>query len=202
MIDNENVNETLQNDNADEEIKAQTEETAEVNEAKEEKSAEPKQKKSDTKLKGELAKAEEKIKAHEAELEESRDKYLRLAAEYDNFRKRSAKEKDGIYSDAVADVVGEILPIFDNLERAAIYEDAEKVAQGLALTAKSAEAMLTKLSIEKFGAAGDAFDPNLHNAVMHCEDETLGESVVAEVFQCGYKKGDKVIRYAMVKVAN
>ncbi len=189
MIDNENVNETLQN----EEINGTPEEKA-----KEEKPA----KKSDSKLKGELAKAEEKNKTLEKELEECKDKYLRLAAEYDNFRKRSAKEKESIYSDAVADVVGEILPIFDNLERAAIYEDAEKVAQGLALTSKSAEAMLTKLNIEKFGAAGDAFDPNLHNAVMHCDDETLGEGVIAEVFQCGYKKGDKVIRYAMVKVAN
>lgn len=187
MIDNENVNETLQNDA----------------EKVEEKPTEPKSaKKSDTKLKGELAKAEEALKAANAELEECKDKYLRLAAEYDNFRKRSAKEKESIYGDAVSDVVGEILPIFDNLERAAIYESAEKVAEGLALTAKSVDSMLAKLNIEKFGAAGDAFDPNLHNAVMHCEDESLGEGVIAEVFQCGYKKGDKVIRYAMVKVAN
>ncbi len=186
MTDNENVNETLQNEGAAEEKPAETKGS----------------KKSDAKLKGELARAEEALKAATDELEECKDKYLRLAAEYDNFRKRSVKEKESIYGDAVADVVGEILPIFDNLERAAIYESAEKVAEGLALTAKSVDSMLAKLSIEKFGAAGDAFDPNLHNAVMHCEDDSLGEGVIAEVFQCGYKKGDKVIRYAMVKVAN
>ena len=196
MIDNENVNETLQNEEM-EEMKEEINETPEEK-AKEEKPA----KKSDAKLKGELAKAEEKNKALEKELEECKDKYLRLAAEYDNFRKRSAKEKESIYSDAVADVVGEILPIFDNLERAAIYEDAEKVAQGLALTSKSAEAMLTKLNIEKFGAAGDAFDPNLHNAVMHIDDDSFGENEIVEVFQKGYKKGGRIIRFAMVKTAN
>ena len=160
------------------------------------------QKKAEAKQKAELEKLEEQIKKAESELSDANDKYLRLAAEYDNFRKRSAKEKENIYDDAVSDVVNQILPIFDNLERAAIYESAEKVAEGLALTAKSIDTMLTKVGIEKFGDVGDEFDPNIHNAVMHCEDETLGENVVAEVFQHGYKKGDRVIRYAMVKVAN
>ena len=94
------------------------------------------------------------------------------------------------------------MPIFDNLERAAIYEDAEKVAEGLAITAKSIDQMLSKLKIEKFGAVGDTFDPNIHKAVLHVEDDSLGESVIAEVFQTGYRLQDKIIRYAMVKVAN
>ena len=182
-------------ENINEEITAEATDHAK---AKEEKSS----KKSDTKLKAELAKAEEAAKKLEAELADTKDKYLRLAAEYDNFRKRSAKEKESIYGDAVSDVVNHILPIFDNLERAAIYESAEKVAEGLAITAKSIDEMLTKVGIEKFGAVGDDFDPNIHNAVMHCDDEALGENKIAEVFQCGYKKGDRVIRYAMVKVAN
>lgn len=186
MTENENVNETLQNEQAQEE---------EVKEAKA-------QKKSDTKLKTELAKAQEAAKKAEEELAECKDKYLRLAAEYDNFRRRSAKEKESIYGDAISDVITQVLPIFDNLERAAIYESAEKVAEGLAMTAKTIDEVLTKVGIEKFGVAGDDFDPNLHNAVMHCEDEALGENKIAEVFQQGYKKGERVIRYAMVKVAN
>ena len=153
-------------------------------------------------LKAELeAKAEEAKKASE-EASDAKDKYLRLAAEYDNFRKRSQKEKDAIYSDAVADTVKEILPIFDNLDRAAIYEDAQKVAEGLAITAKSIDSMLSKAKIERFGAVGEKFDPNIHNAVLHIEDDTLGEGVIAEVFQTGYRLQDKIIRYAMVKVAN
>ena len=152
--------------------------------------------------KKEISALKAELEAKTEEAAEAKDKYLRLAAEYDNFRKRSQKEKDGIYSDAVSDTVNEILPIFDNLERAAIYEDAQKVAEGLAITAKSIDSMLSKLKIERFGAVGDVFDPNIHNAVLHVEDETLGESVIAEVFQTGYRLQDKIIRYAMVKVAN
>ena len=167
-----------------------------------EKQTEKEKKKESAKLKSELAEFKEKAESLEKELNETKDKYLRLAAEYDNFRKRSAKERDGIYSDAVADIIKEILPIFDNLERASIYESAEKVAEGLAITAKSIDGMLAKAGIERFGQAGEAFDPNMHNAVLHIEDEALGENVIAEVFQTGYRLKDKVIRYAMVKVAN
>ena len=184
MTENENVNEAV---------------SPEETEAK---ATEPKAKKSDAKLKTELAKAQEAAKKAEDELAEYKDKYLRLAAEYDNFRRRSAKEKECIYSDAISDVVTQVLPIFDNLERAAVYESAEKVTEGLAMTARTIDEVLTKVGIEKFGAVDDEFDPNLHNAVMHCEDEAFGENKIAEVFQCGYKKGDRVIRYAMVKVAN
>ena len=190
MAENENISENV-NENI------QTEQPEEAKEP-----TEKQKKKSDTKLKGELAQAQEAAKKAQEELEEYKDKYLRLAAEYDNFRRRSAKEKESIYSDAIADVITHVLPIFDNLERAAIYDSAEKVAEGLAMTAKTIDEVLTKVGIEKFGASGDEFDPNLHNAVMHCEDEELGENKIAEVFQQGYKKGDRVIRYAMVKVAN
>ncbi len=142
------------------------------------------------------------LEEKEAEINELNDKYLRLAAEYDNFRRRSAKEREGIYSDAYADAMAAIMPVIDNLERAAMYSDAEKVRAGLELTFKSFTDTLEKLGIKAFGEAGETFDPNIHNAVMHVEDEEKGEGEIVEVFQKGYAKGDKVIRYAMVKVAN
>lgn len=137
-----------------------------------------------------------------AELKELNDKYLRVCAEYDNFRKRTTKERDGLYTDAYSDALKELLPIIDNLERAAQYTEPEKLTDGIALIFKSASEMLTKLGIETFGAAGEKFDPNLHNAVMHVDDEEKGESEIVDVFQKGYKKGDRIIRHAMVKVAN
>ena len=146
--------------------------------------------------------AEERIAALEAQLKEKDDKYLRMAAEYDNFRRRSREEKAAVYADALADTVGELLPIIDNLERAAMYDDGEKVKEGLMMTAKSVSAAREKLGIETVGAAGETFDPNLHNAVFHVEDESLGEGEIVEVFQKGYKKGNKIIRFAMVKTAN
>ncbi len=146
--------------------------------------------------------AEERIAALEAELKEKDDKYLRMAAEYDNFRRRSREEKAAVYADALADTVNELLPIIDNLERAALYDDGEKVKEGLVMTAKSVTAALEKLGIEAVGAVGETFDPNLHNAVFHVEDESLGEGEIVEVFQKGYKKGNKIIRFAMVKTAN
>ena len=146
--------------------------------------------------------AEERIAALEAELKEKDDKYLRMAAEYDNFRRRSREEKAAVYADALSDTVGELLPIIDNLERAAMYDDGEKVKEGLMMTAKSVSAVLEKLGIETVGVAGETFDPNLHNAVFHVEDESLGEGEIVEVFQKGYKKGNKIIRFAMVKTAN
>ena len=146
--------------------------------------------------------AEERIAALEAELKEKDDKYLRMAAEYDNFRRRSREEKAATYADALADTVGELLPIIDNLERAALYDDGEKVKEGLMMTAKSVTSVLEKLGIETVGAPGETFDPNLHNAVFHVEDENLGEGEIVEVFQKGYKKGNKIIRFAMVKTAN
>lgn len=149
-----------------------------------------------------LHELEEKLAAAEKSLAEKDDKYLRLAAEYDNFRRRTAQERNGIYADAVSDAVKELLPVLDDLERAALYTDAEKVSEGLAIIAKSAAAAMQKLGVTAFGESGENFDPALHNAVMHAEDENLGENVITDVFQKGYKKGDKIIRHAMVKVAN
>ena len=145
---------------------------------------------------------EAKIAALEAALAEKNDQHLRMAAEYDNFRRRSREEREAVYVDAVADTVAELLPIIDNLERAAMYDDGEKVKEGLAMTAKSVEAVFAKLKVEAVGAPGDIFDPNLHNAVLHDEDDTKKEGEIVEVFQKGYKKGNKMIRFAMVKTVN
>ena len=154
--------------------------------------------------KRELAVLREKVAELEKALSEEKEKYLRMLAEYDNFRKRAQKERDGIYTDAVSDVVGQILPIADNLERAGRFSggDGEKVAEGLRLTMNAFSECLSKLGVTPFGVAGETFDPNLHNAIMHEEIEGLGEGEIVEVFQSGYKRGDKIIRYAMVKVAN
>ena len=154
--------------------------------------------------KRELAAAKEKAAELEKALAEEKEKYLRMFAEYDNFRRRSQKERDGIYTDAVSDVVGAILPIADNLERAGRYSDGdgEKVAEGLRLTMNALSECLTKLGVTAFGAVGDKFDPNLHNAIMHEEDEAKVEGEIVEVFQPGYRRGDRIIRYAIVKVAN
>ena len=141
----------------------------------------------------------EKLKA---ELKEKDDKYLRMAAEYDNFRRRSREEKDAIYESAMADTVSELLPIIDNLERAANYDDGEKVKEGLGMTLKSVSAVFSSMGIEAVGKVGESFDPNLHNAVMHIEDESFADGEIIEVFEKGYKKNKKVIRFAMVKTAN
>ena len=131
------------------------------------------------------------------------DSLLRLAAEYDNFRKRTIKEKEASYGNGKADAVAKILPVYDNLERA-LNQPTEDAAykKGVELTMNELVKILTSLGVEIFGAVGDSFDPKLHNAVMHCEDENLGENVIAQVFQQGFKLGDKVVRFAMVQVAN
>ena len=130
------------------------------------------------------------------------DKYLRMAAEYENFRKRSAKERESVYAEACADCISSLLPILDNLERAAQYknDDPTTVAKGLEMTLKSFYDTLAKLGVTEIPA--ETFDPNVHNAVMHIEDDEHGESEIVEVLQKGFIKGEKVIRYAMVKVAN
>jgi len=153
------------------------------------------------KAKKEEAASAKKIEELEKKYEELNDKYLRMMAEYDNFRKRAAKEKEGIYSDAYGDALKEILPIVDNLERAAKFTDGEKVAEGLNMTLNQFTDTLKKLGVEEIDTSGE-FDPNFHNAVMHVEDESYGDNSIVEVFQKGYKKDEKVIRYAMVKVAN
>ena len=131
------------------------------------------------------------------------DTYLRLAAEFDNFRKRTIKEKEQSYGNGKADAVSKLLPVYDNLERA-LNQPTEDAAykKGVELTMTELVKILTSLGVEIFGQPGDAFDPNLHNAVMHTEDETLGENTISQVFQKGFKVGDKVVRFAMVQVAN
>lgn len=152
--------------------------------------------------KKETEKLEERISELEAQLLEKEDRLLRLAAEYDNFRRRSREEREAAYASALADTVSEFLPLTDNLERAQQFDDADKVRDGLIMIAKSVESVFAKLGVEEVGLAGEEFDPNLHNAVLHVEDESLGENVIVEVFQKGYKKGNKIIRFAMVKTAN
>ena len=144
--------------------------------------------------------AEEK---HQAALREQEDKYMRLLAEYDNYRKRSQKEKETAWTTAKADTAKEFLPVYDNLERALKQETADEAyAKGVQMIMTQFKTTLEKLGIQEIPALGETFDPNLHNAVMHIEDENLGENVVAEVFQTGFQSGDKIIRHAMVKVAN
>ena len=139
---------------------------------------------------------EEKYKAeHES--------HLRLAAEYDNFRKRTAKEKEQSYSNGKADTVARMLPVYDNLERALAQETADEAfKKGVEMTMNELVKIFTGLGVEVFGNVGDEFDPNLHNAVMHTENEELGENTVSMVFQKGAKIGEKVVRFAMVQVAN
>ena len=131
------------------------------------------------------------------------DSLLRLAAEFDNFRKRTIKEKDASYGNGKADAVEKMLPIYDNLERA-LNQPTEDAAykKGVELTMNELVKIFTTLGVEIFGNVGDAFDPNLHNAVMHIDDESLEENTISQVFQKGFKIGDKVVRFAMVQVAN
>ena len=136
-------------------------------------------------------------------LKDQEDAYLRLAAEYDNYRRRTTKEKESIWNDAKADAALAFLPVYDNLERALKQETADEAyKKGVEMTMTQLRSVLEKLGITEIPALGQPFDPTLHNAVMHVEDESLGENTVAEVFQAGFKLGDKVIRFSMVKVAN
>ena len=132
-----------------------------------------------------------------------RDAHLRLAAEYDNFRKRTIKEKEASYGNGKADAVAKMLPVYDNLERALNQETSDAAyKKGVEMTMAELVKIFTSLGVEIFGNVGDAFDPNLHNAVMHIENEDMGENSISAVFQKGFKIGDKVVRFAMVQVAN
>lgn len=195
MAENENV--TIENDidvNAEAEVKPEAE-------CEKQKSGEKKKLK---KLEGELADALAELEKSHAALKEENEKYLRMLAEYDNFRRRTAKEKDGIYADAVIDTVKELLVVVDNLERAAQSTDgtecADAVVKGVEMTLKSALDALSKLGVAVIETK--TFNPDFHNAVMHVEDEAFGEGEIVEVYQKGYIRGEKVVRYAMVKVAN
>ena len=139
----------------------------------------------------------------EVALKESEDRYMRILAEYDNFRKRSKKEQEAVYGNAFAQGVASFLPVLDNIGRSVEQECAdEQYKNGILLIDKQLKELYAKLGIVEFGEKGDAFDPEIHNAVMHVDDEELPENSIAEVFQKGYKIGDRIIRIAMVKVAN
>ena len=131
------------------------------------------------------------------------DAYLRLAADYDNFRKRTVKEKEASYGNGKADAVAKMLPVYDNLERALNQPtEDEAYKKGVEMTMNQLVSIFAGLGVEIFGAAGDTFDPNIHNAVMHTEDDTVAENTITAVFQKGFKLGDRIVRFAMVQVAN
>ena len=145
----------------------------------------------------------EKMEALAKMVSDSNDKYLRLAAEYDNYRKRTAKEKENLYTNAKADTIKPFLDVYDNLERGVSqFEEGDPHRQGLEMITKQLLDVLGKLGVAEIDALGQPFDPEKHNAVMHVEDESLGENTVAEVFQKGFAMGDKVLRFSVVKVAN
>ena len=148
--------------------------------------------------------AAEKIAELEKELAASKEAHIRTLAEYDNYRKRSVKVKEGIYADAKAICMAELLGVVDNFERALAVTDSdfESFKKGTEMIYTNLMDTFKKLGVEAFGEKGEAFDPNFHNGVMHIDDPEMEENVIAEVFSKGYKLGDKVLRPAMVKVAN
>ena len=177
----------------------ESKETAPVEEEpkKEKKSKPKKEKEKESKKAPDLKEAAEKL------VREEKDKYLRLAAEYDNFRKRSQKEKDSLYTDIKVDTLRKFLPVYDNLERALKQATADEAyRKGVEMIMAQFKSTMDGLGVTEIAAEGEKFDPEKHNAVMHVEDESFGENEIVEVFQRGFTLGDKVIRFAMVKVAN
>lgn len=186
-----------------EEVKAQ-----EIKEEAPAPETEAKAEKPESKAAKKESKKEEKKKAPkkpslEDEMAALNDRYLRLCAEYDNFRRRSQKEKDNLYSDVKAEAVKQFLPVYDNLERAlAQSTEDEAYRRGVEMIMTQFISTLEKLGVERIESQGEKFDPSFHNAVMHVDDEEKGENEIVEVFQQGFRLGDKIIRFAMVKVAN
>ena len=146
---------------------------------------------------------EEQVDPFEEKYNAEHDAYLRLAADYDNYRKRTVKEKDAAYAHGKADAVEKLLPVYDNLERALNQETADAAyKKGVEMTMTQLVSIFTSLGVEIYGNAGDSFDPNIHNAVMHTDDDSVAENTITQVFQKGFKLGDKIVRFAMVQVAN
>lgn len=202
MINDENLKEIEK-----EELEEETLEESEVNEdmefeeLKEDTNDEMEESIID-KLRDENLKLKDENKKLENELNALKDRLLRINAEYDNFRKRTEKEKKSIYTDACADVLKHMLPVFDNLERAMTAEgNAEDLKKGIEITMKQFQEALKKLDVEEIASDGE-FDPNYHNAIMHIEDDSFGKNEIVEVFQKGFKREDKVLRFSLVKVAN
>ena len=143
------------------------------------------------------------VNPFEEKYNQEHDAYLRLAAEYANFRKRTTAEKDSAYANGKADAIEKLLPVYDNLSRALAQETADAAfKKGVEMTMNELVKILTGFGVEIIGKVGDEFDPNLHNAIMHTEDESVAENTIVQVFQQGFKMGDKMIRFAMVQVAN
>lgn len=183
------MEEEIKNQQPEEAVETEAEET--VNAAEAETTVEPAQAEPDP-----LAEAQEALK-------KEHDNYLRLAAEYDNYRKRTQKEKDTLFRDGKANAVEKFLPVYDNLSRALEQETADAAyKKGVEMTMNGFMEILTKLDVKVFGEPGDIFDPALHNAVMHIEDDNYKEGEIVQVFQKGFSIGDKVVRFAMVQTAN
>ena len=146
----------------------------------------------------------EQLEKKQAETDALNDKYLRIVAEYDNFKRRTQKEKEQLYKDSACDIISQILPVIDNLERAlsAFGDKDNDYYKGVEMVMRQTEEIFSKMGVEAIESVGKEFNPELHNAVMHIDDENYGDSIIAEEFQKGYKYKDKVIRYSMVKVAN
>ena len=147
---------------------------------------------------------EDPCAALEKELAAAKEAHIRTLAEYDNYRKRTTREKEALYGDAKAAALSELLPVLDNFERALGTQDAdaESLKKGMEMIFAGFQETLKKLGVESFGEKGDKFDPNIHNAVMHLEDDAFGENEIAAVFSKGYKLGERILRPAMVQVAN
>ena len=191
------INETSENTAPETENKEEVLDESAEKCCKEEKSDCKKSKKESKKIE----ELENEVKKLKEELDAANDKYLRMLAEYDNFRRRSQSEKEAIYSDACSDTIDAILPVIDNLEMALKYKtDSESVVNGVSMTLTQFKDSLSNLGVTEIECK--TFDPNFHNAVFHIEDESYGEGEIVEVLRKGYKKGNKIIRYAMVKVAN
>lgn len=196
----------MSTDKINEEVKTEEETETKVEEKledkaekKEEPKAEPKKEKKAKKEKKEGSVKE----AAEKAIAEEKEKYLRLAAEYDNFRRRSQKERESLYTDIKADTLMKFLPVYDNLERALKQETTDEAyRKGVEMIMNQFNQTLEKLGVTEIESEGQKFDPEKHNAVMHIDDENYGENEIVEVFQKGFKVGEKVIRFAMVKVAN
>ena len=192
---------TKKETSAEETKEEKTEEKAE--EKTEEKVEEKTDSKKEKKAKKESKKESEIKEAAEKLISAEKEKYLRLCAEYDNYRKRSQKERESLYADIKADTLLKFLPVYDNLERALAQPTADEAyRKGVEMIMTQFNETLKKLGITEIEAKGQSFDPNMHNAVMHIEDDSFGENEVVEVFQKGFKLNDTVIRFAMVKVAN
>ncbi len=191
-MDNENIKNTAEETTEETDIKG-----GECDGMKNQK----KEKKSDKK-ETEALKAE--VEALKKELADAKDSHLRSLAEYDNFRKRSQREKDAVYGDAKANTLALLLPVIDNFDRAAENktDDPEVYRKGIEMIISQFSDILKRLEVERFGEVGDEFDPNMHNAVMHVENDELPANTIAAVFEKGYKMGDRILRFATVQVAN